>query len=110
MGEKNIFKPSERFSFNSRDLEKVLTLIPEEIKDEVEKILTSSKVVLDFTREDIENALARKYDNTGNPDYDMTSKEFQDKVDEIINYCDEEGFSDTSDAFDEELEAIMDKF
>ncbi|MGL4452461.1 MAG: hypothetical protein ACRCTZ_14950 [Sarcina sp.] len=109
MENKDVLMPSERFSFCSRDLETILENVSEEKREEVKKILTTSRVVLEFTREDIENALSRKYDHD-NREYDMTSKEFQEQVDEIIRYCDEDGFDDTSHTFDEELEAIMDKF
>lgn len=65
---------------------------------------------MEFTRDDIENELARRYDNSGDTDYDMTSPEFQNTVEEIIAYIEGDGFDDTNHTFNQELGDIIDKF
>lgn len=102
------FNPNDmsRYSLCLGEIESILEFVPIEHRTEVRSKMKRTQTILEFTRDDIENELARKYDNS-EIDYDMTSVEFQEKVEEIVKRCEELGFDDTNDSFNGELEEIV---
>lgn len=101
----------KRYSLSEEDIENILKAVEEGMltTDEIGKMMKVDEIVLEFNRTDVENELARQYDNKS-IDYDMTSKKFQDTVDGILETCSEDGFDLANHGFNEKLEELVQMF